>query len=601
MLRPLSGVKKPTFPAVVTGRPPADLACTDLPDTGCPCHVGDGCEGASPIRRERRIMRCYGVAGSAEPHREAAGWCRLLAHGCWVKLRRERRHAWSGAQAASSRDSAPPLEATFVRRRTGHRAQATAARLDWVDLALVCIFLAGLYTNYTIMVSQKVPLPSAPSGVAGLVLLWRRRDLITPRALVGFCAIVTLYLISIFWATNITFLPRRTNGLIQLTYSLTIGYALFLTVTHASRRQIAGLFLGFALVIAVGCLLESHAGLRPLSDAVRKVIYSKGVYENDLRDLFFYNRVRPKFFASEPSSVIFCYALFSFIWLVVSTWRWKLPAYLALVGLGLFAMPGPTLLLMLVLLVPYLLFLDSRRNGRLDATRFLLVACAATLLLGVAAVLAQTLFKERLEAVTSGNDPSFFYRVQGPALAGVEILERYPIAGAGLTGEPFVERQSHQSLHAVALLLRRLADRLAVDRAPDQLFLAALDLPGIRLGRGHDRGPDGVAARAARAQPRLLLDGVGDPRPGVGRLCRPDLLGRAVSRRRRSGAARAMAMRSPDSHATAAPHAPGVPGPPRRPGIGLTNSALATAASPSSYRPVRRQRSASMSMEGFAT
>ena len=333
------------------------------------------------------------------------------------------------------------LEATFAPVRTGRGARAGATRIDWVDLALVCIFLAGLYTNYAIMVSEKVPFPSAPSGIAGLLLLWRRRDLITQRALVGLCAILTLYLFSMLWATNITFLPRRTNGLIQLAYSLIIGYALFLTVSHASRRQIAGLFLGFALVIAIGCLLENYAGLRPISDGVRKVLYSKGVYENDLRDLYFYNRVRAKFFASEPSSVIFCYALFSFIWLVVSTWRWKIPAYLALLGLGLFAMPGPILLLMLVLLVPYLLFLDSRRNGRLDATRFLLVACAATLLLGLAAVLAQTLFKERLEAVTSGNDPSFFYRVQGPALAGVEILGRYPIAGAGLTGEPFVERE----------------------------------------------------------------------------------------------------------------------------------------------------------------
>jgi hypothetical protein len=174
---------------------------------------------------------------------------------------------------------------------------------------------------------------------------------------------------------------------------------------------------------------------------VRKVLYAKGVYENDLRDLFFYNRVRPKFFASEPASVTFCYALFTFTWLVISRWRWKLPAYLALVALGLFAMPGPTLLLMLLLLVPYLLFLDSRRGGRLDGARFLLVACVATVLLALAAVLAQTLFKERLAAVTSGNDPSFFYRVQGPALAGIDILERYPIAGAGLTGEPFVERE----------------------------------------------------------------------------------------------------------------------------------------------------------------
>src|SRR5258708_238277 len=114
------------------------------------------------------------------------------------------------------------------------------------------------------------------------------------------------------------FPPRRTNGVIQLTFVLTIGYALFLTVTQASHRQIAGLLLGFALVILVGCLLEGHAGLRPLSDAVRNVLYSQGIYENDMRDVLFYHRVRPKFFASEPSSVTFCYTLFTFLWLVLS-------------------------------------------------------------------------------------------------------------------------------------------------------------------------------------------------------------------------------------------------------------------------------------------
>ena len=318
---------------------------------------------------------------------------------------------------------------------------APATRLDWVDLALIGLFLVGLYTNFTIMISAKVPLPSAPSGIAGLVLLWRRRDLITQRALVGLMAVLALYLISILCATNVAFLSRRTNGLIQLTYSLVIGYALFLTVSQGSRRQIAGLFLGFALVILVGCLLESYAGLRPISDAVRNVLYSKGVYENDLRDVLFYNRVRPKFFASEPASVTFCYTLFSFIWLLASPWRGKLAGYLALVGVGLFAMPGPTLLLMLLLLLPYLLFLTSRRNGHIDATRFLVVACAAALALVLFIVLAQTLFAERLASVMAGNDPSSFYRVQGPAMAGLDIMSRYPIAGAGLTGEPFIERE----------------------------------------------------------------------------------------------------------------------------------------------------------------
>jgi hypothetical protein len=272
-----------------------------------------------------------------------------------------------------------------------------------------------------------------------LILLWRRRDLLINRAFGLFVAVLLLYLVSIFCAPNIAFLQRRTNGLIQLTYSITIGYALFLTVRHASRRQISNLFLAFAIVILVGCLLETYGGLRPISDAVRNVLYRKGVYENDLRDLMFYNRVRPKFFASEPASVTFCYTLFSFLWFVISPWRGKLLIYLGLVGAGLFAMPGPTLLLMLLLLLPYLLFLDSRRSGRLDLGRFLVVLMGAAIFLGIFGVLGQTLFPHRLEAVTSGNDPSFFYRVQGPALAGMYMMTHYPLAGAGLTGEPFIE------------------------------------------------------------------------------------------------------------------------------------------------------------------
>jgi hypothetical protein len=327
------------------------------------------------------------------------------------------------------------------RRRVYRVAARAPTGLDWLDCALICLFLLGLYTNYTIQISAKVPFPSMPSGVAGLLLLWRRRDLMTPPHLAGLVGVLALYLISILCATNIAFLPRRTNGLIQLAYSITIGYALFLTVTQGTRRQIGRLFLGFALVILVGCLLETHAGLRPVSDAVRNVLYSRGVYENDLRDVLYYRQVRPKFFASEPASVTFCYTLFTFIWMVVSEWRWKLPVYVGLIGLGLFAMPGPTLLLMLLLMLPYMLFLASRRRGRLDAGRFMVVACVALLFAAAFVVLAQSLFPVRLEEITSGNDPSFFYRVRGPAMAGVGIMEHYPFAGAGLSGEPFIESE----------------------------------------------------------------------------------------------------------------------------------------------------------------
>jgi hypothetical protein len=331
------------------------------------------------------------------------------------------------------------FQGSIDRRRAYPVAARAPAGLDWLDCALICLFLLGLYTNYTIQISAKVPFPSMPSGVAGLLLLWRRRDLIRPAHLAGLVGVLALYLISILCATNVEYLPRRTNGLIQLTYSITIGYALFLTVTQGTRQQIARLFLGFSLVILIGCLLEVYAGLRPVSDAVRNVLYSKGIYENDLRDVLFYGRVRPKFFASEPASVTFCYTLFTFIWMVVSPWRWKLPVYVGLIALGLFAMPGPTLLLMLLLVLPYMLFLASRRRGRLDSARFMVVACVALLFLGAFVVLAQSLFPVRLEEITSGNDPSFFYRVRGPALAGLQTMAHYPFAGAGLTGEPFIE------------------------------------------------------------------------------------------------------------------------------------------------------------------
>ena len=173
-------------------------------------------------------------------------------------------------------------------------------------------------------------------------------------------------------------------------------------------------------MILIGCLFETYGGLRPISDAVRKVLYGKGVYENDLRDLLFYNRVRPKFFASEPASVTFCYTLFGFLWLVISSWRWKLPAYLGLVA----AWPvrharsdaaADAAAAAAVPAVPR----QPPRPAAWTSARFLVGdAGGHRLSLRCGVVLAQTLFPHRLEAVTSGNDPSFFYRVQGPALAG---------------------------------------------------------------------------------------------------------------------------------------------------------------------------------------
>jgi len=316
----------------------------------------------------------------------------------------------------------------------------TAAALGAIDLALLVLFLLGIYTNYELRLTPTVPIPCTLSGIAGIALLWRRRDMIAPHHVAALMIVVVVYLAAVFSATDYGFLTKRVLGWVQLVYSLVLGYTLLLTVLLAGRGQLAALFLTLSAIIVIGCLLETYTGLRQVSDAVRQQIYSFGVYASDLRDEILYGMVRPKLFTSEPSSVTFAYTLFGFAWLVASRWRWKLPLYLALVGAGLVAMPGPTVLLMVVMLGPYYLLL-AEKDARPDhdwIAHWAKAGVLSVLFVAVFAYLATTVYAERMSHIFSGQDPSFFYRVIGPALVAFDVIERYPWAGAGLTGEPFI-------------------------------------------------------------------------------------------------------------------------------------------------------------------
>ncbi len=319
-------------------------------------------------------------------------------------------------------------------------APEASRRLDTLDMILVAIYLLGLYLGVSLDISTKVPLTCAPSGVAGLIMLWRRRDQIAARHLAGLLMVVTVYLCSVLAASDYAFLSKRFTGLLQLTYSLVIAYAMFLTLVQGERQQIAGVLLVFCLAIIIGCLLETYAGLRPLSDAVRTKLYRMDeVYDADLRDQVLYGRIRPKLFTSEPSAVTFAYTHYCSLWLVLSPWRWKLPAYFGLMGLALVVLPGPTLVLMLLLTAPFLVFLAGSRPGRRPSIARTAGALGlSALLIGLAAVGGSIFFAERLDELANGRDASFFYRFTGPMLVAFNIFHHHPWAGAGLTGEPFI-------------------------------------------------------------------------------------------------------------------------------------------------------------------
>lgn len=319
----------------------------------------------------------------------------------------------------------------------------TDHRLGVVDMTLMILFLVGIYLNISIQLSQRIPFPDAPAGFVALVMLWRQRHRVTQAHLAGWSIVFLVYFTSMFFAPKpMEFFGKRFTGLVQLTYSLILGYAFFLVLTQASRRQLAKVFMGFCLVLIVGCLLETYGGLRPISDKFREAVFTSGVYTADLRDEELYGRIRPKFFTSEPSFVTFSYTTFLFAWFVFSEWRWKLLGYLALVGIGQFAMPGPTLLLSLALVVPYELFLGGKAGQTgLNYQRMFKVAIMGVFLGVLFVTIGLTLYSARLQLLHSGRDASFFFRETGPALLARYVAIHYPFAGAGLTSEVVIMNQ----------------------------------------------------------------------------------------------------------------------------------------------------------------
>jgi hypothetical protein len=313
-----------------------------------------------------------------------------------------------------------------------------AQRLDALDCALVVLFLLGLYLGVALQITAKVPLTCAPSGAAGLFMLWRRRDQIRQSHLAGLLLVLLVYVCSILSAADANWLGKRSTGLLQLTYSIVIAYGMFLTLVHADRRQVSIILLSFCLAIIAGCALEQWGGLRPFSDLVRTKLYNADyVYDSDLRDEILYGRVRPKLFTSEPSAVTFAYTHYCSVWLALSPWRYKYLVYAGLLGLAIMVLPGPTLMLMLLLAVPYFLFLAGGAR-RTSGTRLVGAVVLSSLIVLVAYVAGQTLFAERFHQMQTGRDASFFYRFTGPMLVAFDIFKNHPWAGSGLTGEPYI-------------------------------------------------------------------------------------------------------------------------------------------------------------------
>lgn len=311
---------------------------------------------------------------------------------------------------------------------------------DGFDVALLVLYLLGIYLGVDIKLTASVPVPTILSGIAGIVMLLKHMHRLGDQQVGGLLMVVVLFLGSILAAADPSYLGKRTTGLIQLTYSFIIGYGLYVTMLLFDRGSVARIFGWFCAIILVGCALENYVEpFRQLSDSVRGIIFDFGVYIADRRDMMLYGSIRPKFFTSEPSAVTFGFTLFAFCWYVLSEWRWKVVGYGLMFAAAFLLMRGPTLILGLILLIPYEVFLAPRRETprgvTYDIDRGTLAVALGIVMAGVALVVGLNLYEERIQDIRNGTDPSFFSRITGPYLVAIEVMRQHPIAGIGLTAE----------------------------------------------------------------------------------------------------------------------------------------------------------------------
>jgi hypothetical protein len=321
-------------------------------------------------------------------------------------------------------------------------------RADAFDHVLLMIFLFGIATGIDLKLGAGLPIPAVIAGVAACLMLIRRMSLIHERDLLSMLILLLIFVASVLCATGYEMMGERFKGLIQISYSIVIAYALYITITIYDRDQLARIFLIACLFIIFGTVLETYTSFRSVSDAFRAKVYTFGVYESDLRDLRLYGRIRPKLFTSEPSFLTFAYLLCAFAWYAASRFPAKLVGFFALLAVGYVLMRGPILLLGAPLAGAYELFLAPRFNGplpgKLNFARVVFGVAACGVLAGIVFIAGTALFSERIYEFMARGDASFFYRIIGPTLITFDALQKYPLAGIGITGEEFIENSVWQ-------------------------------------------------------------------------------------------------------------------------------------------------------------
>src|SRR6266702_1173689 len=169
-------------------------------------------------------------------------------------------------------------------------------RLFVAEIAVFLVFF-GLHTGIAIAPGGSLLLPFVLSfmGAAAIAIAYPERLSTRLIRIFVFLGAILLGMAFITSRADSAFNQHFISSGLFL-YSLAIAYCTFIGLSVMGLRRTSKFFLLAAFVLIIGCFLELHGGLKPLSDAFRQAANSwrsNEIYSGDTRDVMNYGGLRP--------------------------------------------------------------------------------------------------------------------------------------------------------------------------------------------------------------------------------------------------------------------------------------------------------------------
>jgi hypothetical protein len=247
---------------------------------------------------------------------------------------------------------------------------------------------------------------------------------------------------------------ERFKGFVQLFYSIIISFVFYLNLKKWKPRAVCSLFLVFIILILIGTFFEIFTDFKEVSDDFREKIFRGNLYDADLRDIYFYGMIRPKLFTEEPSHVAKFYLICLFVWFSLSENKVRYIIMLLFTVLGIVLIRSH----LVIIIIPITIIVEAFYRKKVKfyfqnkykvlgvdksfAILLILIAIILTLSINI-------IIDKRVNQIISGDDESFKIRFTGPIIIAFEVLKKYPLLGAGISGKEAIEEIIHNVYYKI--------------------------------------------------------------------------------------------------------------------------------------------------------